>query len=65
MGYTGRLRAAGPLIADQFRAARRVGFDEVELPDAVAGAQPEGSGASGRRAATRTGCWAEAAAAES
>ena len=41
MGYAGRLRAAGPLIADQFRAARRVGFDEIELPDAMAERQPE------------------------
>lgn len=41
MGYAGRLRAAGPLVADQFRAARRVGFDEVELPDGVAERQPE------------------------
>ena len=41
MGYGGRLRAAGPLIADQFRAARRVGFDEIELPDAMAERQPE------------------------
>lgn len=41
MGYTGRLRAAGPLIPDQFRAARRVGFDEVELPDEVAARQSE------------------------
>jgi uncharacterized protein (DUF934 family) len=41
MGYAGRLRAAGPLIADQFRAARRVGFDEIELPDALAARQPE------------------------
>jgi uncharacterized protein (DUF934 family) len=41
MGYAGRLRAAGPLIADQFRAARRVGFDEIELPDAMAARQPE------------------------
>ncbi len=41
MGYSGRLRAAGPLIADQFRMARRVGFDEVEVPDAVAARQPE------------------------
>ena len=40
MGYAGRLRAAGPLIADQFRAARRVGFDEIELPDAMADRQP-------------------------
>jgi len=42
MGYTGRLRAAGPLIADQLRAASRVGFDEIELPEAVAARQPEG-----------------------
>jgi uncharacterized protein (DUF934 family) len=41
MGYRGRLRAAGPLVADQFRIARRVGFDEVELPDALAERQPE------------------------
>jgi uncharacterized protein (DUF934 family) len=40
MGYAGRLRAAGPLIADQFGAARAVGFDEVELPDALAARQP-------------------------
>lgn len=40
MGYAGRLRAAGPLIADQVRAARRVGFDEVELPESVASRQP-------------------------
>ena len=42
MGYAGRLRAAGPLVSDQFRAARRVGFDEIELPEAVAARQPEG-----------------------
>jgi uncharacterized protein (DUF934 family) len=41
MGYAGRLPAAGPLIADQFPAARQVGFDEIELPDSVAGRQPE------------------------
>lgn len=41
MGYRGRLRAAGPLIADQFRAARRVGFDEIEIPDALAERQSE------------------------
>jgi uncharacterized protein (DUF934 family) len=40
MGYSGRLRAVGPLVADQFRAARRVGFDEVELPETVAERQP-------------------------
>ena len=32
MGFRGRLRAAGPLIADQFAALARVGFDEVTLP---------------------------------
>lgn len=42
MGYAGRLRAAGPLIADQLRFARRVGFDELEVPEAVAERQPEG-----------------------
>lgn len=41
MGFAGRLRAAGPLIADQYRAARRIGFDEVELPEALAARQPE------------------------
>ena len=41
MGYAGRLRAAGPLVADQLRAARRVGFDEIELPEAMAERQPE------------------------
>jgi uncharacterized protein (DUF934 family) len=41
MGYTGRLRAAGPLVSDQYRMARRVGFDEVEIPDAIAERQPE------------------------
>ena len=41
MGYSGRLRAAGPLVADQLRAARRVGFDEIELPAELAARQPE------------------------
>ena len=41
MGYAGRLRAAGPLIADQMTAARSVGFDEIEIPDALAARQPE------------------------
>jgi uncharacterized protein (DUF934 family) len=40
MGYRGRLRAAGPLIADQYPLARRAGFDEVEIPDALAARQP-------------------------
>ena len=41
MGYTGRLIAAGPVIADQFAMARRVGFDGVEIPDDIAARQPE------------------------
>ncbi len=41
LGYSGRLRAAGPLVADQFRLARRAGFDEIELPDPTAERQPE------------------------
>ena len=41
LGFTGRLRAAGPLVADQLRAALRVGFDEIELPEAIAARQPE------------------------
>lgn len=41
MGYGGRLRAVGPLIADQLRWALKVGFDEVEIPDAMAARQPE------------------------
>lgn len=41
MGFRGRLRAAGPLIPDQARAARRVGFDEIELPDALAARLPQ------------------------
>lgn len=32
LGFGGRLRAHGPLVPDQVRAAFRVGFDEIELP---------------------------------
>lgn len=39
-GFTGTLRAVGPLIADQFAYALACGFDEVELPDTVAERQP-------------------------
>lgn len=39
-GFGGTLRADGPLIADQFAEALACGFDEVELPDAVAARQP-------------------------
>ena len=40
MGYTGALRAIGPVIADQYAMARRVGFDSVEIPDDLAARQP-------------------------
>ncbi|MDU8926700.1 DUF934 domain-containing protein [Alisedimentitalea sp. MJ-SS2] len=40
-GYDGRLRAAGPLVADQYAMARRAGFDEVEIPASLAERQPE------------------------
>ena len=41
LGYTGELRAVGPVIADQYPMARRVGFDAVEIPDEIAARQPE------------------------
>ena len=40
LGYTGRLRAFGHVIADQYAMARRVGFDEVEIPEDLAERQP-------------------------
>ena len=40
MGYQGRLRAAGHVIADQYAMARRAGFDEVEISDDLALRQP-------------------------
>jgi len=40
MGYAGILRAHGPVIADQYTMLRRVGFDEVEIPDELAARQP-------------------------
>lgn len=40
-GFAGRLRAVGPLIADQFAYALACGFDEIDLPDAVSSRQPE------------------------
>jgi len=33
MGYKGRIRAAGHVLADQYANARRSGFDEVEISD--------------------------------
>jgi uncharacterized protein (DUF934 family) len=40
MGYTGRLLALGPVIADQYAMLRRVGFDGAEIPDELAARQP-------------------------
>lgn len=40
-GYTGRLRARGHVIADQYAMARRAGFDEVEIDEDLAARQPE------------------------
>ena len=41
LGYTGILRAQGPVIVDQYPMARRVGFDQVEIPDDLAARQPQ------------------------
>jgi uncharacterized protein (DUF934 family) len=40
-GFTGRLRAGGHVIADQYAMARRSGFDEVEIDNDLAARQPE------------------------
>jgi uncharacterized protein (DUF934 family) len=40
MGFAGRLRAQGHLIADQYAMARRSGFDEVEIDAVLAARQP-------------------------
>lgn len=52
-GYSGRLRAVGPLVADQSAAAWAVGFDEIEIPDGVAARQPEPVWATAPRASYR------------
>jgi len=40
-GFKGAVRAVGPVIADQFTHLVACGFDEVEVPDAIAARQPE------------------------
>lgn len=40
MGFKGRLRAKGHVIADQYAMVRRVGFDEVEISEDLAQRQP-------------------------
>lgn len=42
LGFAGRIRATGGLIADQYAMARRVGIDEVQIPAALARRQPAG-----------------------
>ncbi|SLN13993.1 DUF934 domain-containing protein [Pseudooctadecabacter jejudonensis] len=41
MGFQGRLRARGHVIADQYAMARRSGFDEVEINADLAARQPQ------------------------
>jgi uncharacterized protein (DUF934 family) len=41
IGYSGRLRASGHVLADQYAMARRSGFDEVEIPAELAARQDE------------------------
>ena len=41
LGYRGRLRAYGRILADQYAMARRSGFDEVEIEPSLARRQPE------------------------
>jgi len=41
LGYGGRLRAHGHVLADQYAMARRAGFDEVEIAPDLARRQPE------------------------
>ncbi|MEM9900920.1 MAG: DUF934 domain-containing protein [Pseudomonadota bacterium] len=41
LGFQGRLRAHGHVLADQYAMARRAGFDEVEIDAELAARQPE------------------------
>lgn len=41
MGYQGRLRARGHVLADQYAMARRCGFDEIEIDPELAARQTE------------------------
>ena len=41
LGYRGRLRARGHVLADQYAMARRSGFDEVEIDRDLAARQPQ------------------------
>ena len=41
LGYKGRLRAQGHVLADQYTMARRCGYDEIEISIELADRQPE------------------------
>ena len=41
-GFSGTLRATGPLIADQYAHAKACGFDEIAIPDTLAARQDVG-----------------------
>ncbi|MCL4187472.1 MAG: DUF934 domain-containing protein [Rhodobacteraceae bacterium] len=41
LGYGGRLRAQGHVLADQYAMVRRAGFDEVEISPDLARRQPQ------------------------
>lgn len=41
IGYSGRIRAHGHVLADQYAMARRCGIDEVEISNTLAARQPE------------------------
>lgn len=41
LGFTGHIRARGHVLVDQFRAAQRSGFDDVEITDEQAARNPE------------------------
>lgn len=41
LGYTGVIRAEGHILVDQFRAALRVGIDEIAISDDQATRNPE------------------------
>lgn len=41
LGYEGHIRAKGHILVDQFRAALRSGFDDVEISAAQAARNPE------------------------
>lgn len=53
-GFTGELRATGPLTADQFAYALSCGFDTIELPEASAARQPVEQWLRARDAFSRT-----------